>query len=164
MCAAGLWALGTHCPGSHRTELWVGWTAGLLVALIPAGGRGQLRERPYPVGSHAHVAEGCLGGSQGEGGAGPGSCERGIVEVDAPSPEPGFAGRATLGKNHSGLCLRAEGDGRMGLFSQGERLSNWWSWRAAEPAIREQGLKHLGWGLSRFEGRGARRRPSPRRV
>ena len=35
-----------------------------------------------------------------------------------------FTGRAMLGKNHSGLCLRAEGDGRTGLFSQGGGLSN----------------------------------------
>lgn len=65
----------------------------------------------------------------------------------------GFTGRVMLGKNHSGLCLRAKGDSRTGLFSQGGRLSNtrslaaekplpsWWSRRAAE-----QGLKHLGQG------------------
>ena len=99
----------------------------------------------YPTLDYTRKKELCGPRGHQEGGAGPGSCERGIVGVDAPSPEPGFAGRATLGKNHSGLCLRAEGDGRMGLFSQGQRLSNWWSWRAAEPAIREQGLEHLGW-------------------
>lgn len=73
---------------------------------------------------HAHVAEGCLGGSQGEGGTGPGSWEGDSVEWMPQVLNLGFAGRATLGKNHSGLCLRAEGDGRTGLFSQGGRLSN----------------------------------------
>lgn len=74
----------------------------------------------------------------------------------------GFAGRATLAKNHSRLCLRAEGDGRTGLFflKEGGFLTSGhggWQSKSKAPST-------LARGLSRFEGRGARRRPSPRRV